>query len=368
MSNDRCIGDTETPAAPSPCDVLAGGLQLTETPVTGQRGEGSPPEALAGTFFTTLLDSHETNVGLRSTSLPIPEPEESHSLCTQFRHSCWKSRREATNRALRKADISKSGIDRFCKCGERAWILRTNETEPRYRLALNRCRSRWCVPCANEQRNVIQRNVMEACEGKDLRFMTLTLKSSQQPLGQQISRLRKSFRKLRQRRDFKTKLRGGIYFLELTKNKRTNEWHPHLHILFEGGFVPHGLLKNAWREITADSYIVDVRRVPNSKVAAGYISKYAGKPLPTNIIFDTESMVEAITALHGTRVFSSFGTWKELHLSKPPSDDTPWIPLMPLSACIMNAMKGDLKSRQIIESLTRRNAHEPMELNPNIPP
>jgi hypothetical protein len=191
--------------------------------------------------------------------------------------------------------------------------------------------------------------------------MTLTLKSSDAPLSQSLARLRSSFRKLRLARDYRALMTGGIYFVELTRNSKTHQWHPHLHILFEGRYIHQPNLKERWLQITGDSHIVDVRKIPNSGMAAAYMSKYAGKPLAASIIGQPDAFDEAIEALAGTKTFHVFGTWRDLGLSKPDADNLEWLPLMPLADCIERATAGDAFCRSILARLKGGNADEPMD-------
>lgn len=289
---------------------------------------------------------------------------DAESLCDAFRHSGWRVRRQSTLSALRAADTSKATIERFCSCGSKAWVMQSASGEVRYRLSANRCRNRWCVPCQAEKRMTIQSNIRDACDGRDLRFMTLTLRSADASLSSQVTRLRKSFRKLRQVRELRGRITGGVYFIELTRNADRKQWHPHLHILFEGSYIAHADLKRLWLQITGDSFVVDIRKIPNSGVAAGYVSKYAGKPLPSSIVDETSAFVEAMEALAGSRTFHVFGDWNDLQLSKPPADDVEWTPFMPLAKCIQLARAGDERCVGILKTLRGAQAHEPMEHEP----
>ena len=350
------------------CDCSQSGLTSQPTPVPSTQFEPDRTSNVDGTSFATSLEGDEISVALKSTDLIVPEPHIAHEECSSFRHSGWKRRRRLTLKALTKADVAESSIDRFVTCGERAWILQSSEQNPNYRLAVNRCRNRWCIPCATEQRNVVQANVIDACKEKDLRFITLTLKAKSRGLREQLATLRRSFKRLRQRKATKSALKGGIYFIEVTRNQKSRQWHPHLHIITEGTYVPHEILKREWLDITKDSYIVDIRKLKDSRIAAGYISKYAGKPISSKIVEDTESFAEVIIAFHGSRTFSSFGTWKNLGLSKPPESSVEYKPLMPLSTCIIAARKGNAACRHILKRLSRSYQDATYELEPGIPP
>lgn len=319
------------------------------------------PTPLAASL--TSLEADETSVGPVFRASHLQDPDESARLCLNFRHSGWVARRERTYHALCSCDLAPASLARFENCGSVSWVMQSKEERPRLRLACNRCRSRWCIPCATEKRNTITANVASALAGRKLRFMTLTLRSVAAPLKDQLDRLRLCFRKLRQSREIGPLLTGGLYFIELQLSPKERLWHPHLHILFEGHYVPQQLLKDTWHRITGDSYIVDVRLVGDSGKAAGYVAKYAGKPLPAGIVDDKERFVEAIKALHGARTFHVFGDWTNLHLSKPPAEGCEWEVLGPLSMFIRKSAEGDAVARALLARLRSSACIESLDID-----
>lgn len=234
-------------------------------------------------------------------------------------------------------------------------------TENRYRLCLNRCRNRWCQPCANEKRRIVQENVRNSCAGRELRFLTLTLRSTNANLSEELTRLSKCFRLLRQRREMRGIMQGGIYFVEVTRNAQNGHWHPHLHILFEGQYQHKSVWSRLWLSVTGDSYIIDIRRVNDSSQAAGYISKYAGKPVSAKITRDSAAFTELISAISGRKTFHTFGSWRNLGLSEQHKDDTIWNPVMPLGECILNARNGNQRCQAILTSLRRGTCDVPVD-------
>jgi hypothetical protein len=102
---------------------------------------------------------------------------------------------------------------------------------------------------------------------------------------------------------------GGVYFLELTFNERTALWHPHLHVIFEGAYLPHPVAKSTWLDVTADSFVVDVRALNGASGAAGYVTKYATKAVGASIWTNAGRLDEAMGALAGRRCFQTFGDW-----------------------------------------------------------
>jgi hypothetical protein len=157
-------------------------------------------------------------------------------------------------------------------------------------------------------------------------------------------------------------LLGGVSFLEITLNSQTRLWHAHLHVLFEGQYVPISWLRDTWLKITGDSYIVDIRPVKNADYAAGYIGKYASKAIDNRVIDDHERFVEAILALQATRTFACFGSWVHLGLSKHPETAEGWSPVRPLYLVILDAQRGDDVARSILRYLLPSGTDDPLTL------
>lgn len=310
----------------------------------------------------TSLEPDETTVGSIPPTYLSPPTTLQHDLCLSFRHSGWLARRARILATLKRAERPPPRVVRFCLCGSVAWVLRTTADPIQYRTVQNRCRDRWCTPCATEKRRVVVANIATRLDGRSLRLLTLTLKSSDLPLSCQITRILKSFAKLRRRREICRSFHGGLYFLEITYNAATHQWHPHLHVLFEGTYIAHDVLRRLWLEITGDSYIVDIRAFGNSKLAAGYVAKYATKAIASNVFDDDDRLLEAMEALHGRRTFQTFGKFTDMALSLSPETDDEWLTVGSLWSIILAARDGDPNAKAIIAALKRTNAHDPLDI------
>jgi len=328
-----------------------------DTALPSSASLSSPPHAnsdnMSGSSAVspTYLDTDETSVDSIAAKPAVPSWPELQGHEAAFRHAGWQHRRNLIHEALLHGPVSEATRIRFDKCGSNAWLVQAADDPTRVKVRANRCRCRWCQPCMTERCRVVQANVRDACVGKDLRFLTLTLKASDDPLSTTVARLRGGFRKLRLSKQFRDWFRGGVYFLEVKLGSGSGRWHPHLHLLFEGGYIPHELIKRAWLEITGDSSIVWITRIRDSGHAAGYISKYAAKPIPSQLVHDSARLREAMEALHGVRMFNVFGNWIDLHLSDEPRSDVEWVPLMRLDEAITRALVGDRYCQRLIDSL-----------------
>lgn len=171
-----------------------------------------------------------------------------------------------------------------------------------------RCRDRLCPLCARiAARQTSQRVKTVISRWDQCRHLTLTLKSTDAPLTGQIDTLLASFRRLRQRRWWRDRVMGGIGTVEITFNEATEQWHPHLHLLLNGAYLPQAELSDRWSEVTNGSSIVHITAVHSRGDAATYVAKYVSKPSDVALL-DQPRAVELALALAGRRTVIAFGT------------------------------------------------------------
>ena len=135
-----------------------------------------------------------------------------------------------------------------------------------------------------------------------------------------MDRRRDSLKKNRGRIEF-SKIHGAVFSYEVTKNQKTGEWHPHVHMFaLVESWIDRDRLVQEWQEATLDSHIVDVRRVKKDPVygygkAFAEVCKYALK-FSDMSLGDTWT---AFKALKGQRLSGSIGS---LYGVKIPEDAT----------------------------------------------
>lgn len=191
-----------------------------------------------------------------------------------------------------------------------------------------------------------------------LRLLTLTLKHTDTPLAAQIHRLQTCWVKLRETTWIKKATAGGVSFIEIKVSTRDNLWHPHLHVILEGGFLAQKEISKAWLRITGDSHVVDIRRIRNVAEACSYVAKYAAKAISPTVWKQPDRLDEAIVAMHGRRTFATFGSFSNFNLSQMPPDDCGWIAIAPLHVILSKAASGDAESVQLLRSLKGDVCHE----------
>lgn len=190
------------------------------------------------------------------------------------------------------------------------------------------CRLRWCPLCGQSHSMFLAEQVKRwYSRSKKQKLLTLTLRSSDSPLGTQINRLFTAFRNLRNQRWFASKIVGGIWFFQVTYNTKTDQWHPHLHALLAGNFLPYQELQARWLHVTGDSDVIDIRRCWSPDSAAAHVARYATRP-GTLASVPSQNKLDLMEALKGRRICGSWGSARVVRLHRERSDDRDqWVSL-----------------------------------------
>lgn len=179
------------------------------------------------------------------------------------------------------------------------------------------CHNRFCEVCSAPRRRRVRSRLIsivshvQSLPGYKIRFLTLTI-PVQSDLSAAAKILISGFRKLRQRRFWKSRVKGGCYVLEVKGT--LGRWHLHLHSLIDSRFLDVYRLSIEWNKCTPGK-IVYVKNVPLAAVIH-YVTKYICK---SNLPLDDQ--LAASLALRGTRLFQPFGTWEAFSV---PSDQFLW--------------------------------------------
>lgn len=191
------------------------------------------------------------------------------------------------------------------------------------RLSLQRCRCRMCPTCARARSiDAAARVTQLVREMNAPRMLTLTLKSTDTPLADQIDRLLDSARTLRRSKSWGNHVLGGVSTIEVTRDAETGRWHPHLHLLVDGTYYPQPQLKADWLKVTGDSYVVDVRKVHDATQAGRYVAAYMCKHGQVSS-WPNAAIREFADAMHGRRMVQTFGQSHGVECDAKPRDEQP---------------------------------------------
>lgn len=278
--------------------------------------------------------------------VPIATPDE-----TSFRHSGWAHQRRKVIEAMQRVSVPHKRLQRMMQCGANAWVY-ARKDGGKHRVQCCYCHDRLCKACGAQRSRRIVQSLCGAMKDRDCRFVTLTLRHTQTPLCDQITRLYSCFVNLRRHQLWKKHVKGGAAFCEVKRSARDGKWHVHLHMVIEGTWIAQRLLSSAWLAVTGDSHVVDVRPIPHADRVASYISKYATKPIDASVIDNAESLDEAIIALRGRRLCTTFGSWRGTELDPECApDESEWTLIGRLDAVCRAARNGEQWASGVVLSL-----------------
>lgn len=279
---------------------------------------------------------------------------------TAFRHSGWQNRRRQVLTALESIGISEINRDHFMNCGA-ACMVEWSPSLQKHRLRASYCHNRHCEPCQRAKANLIAANLRSRlsreADGR-YRFLTLTLRHDGTPLVDRVKRLNGCWRKLRECKLWKTTQKGGCAILEVKLSEHLHEsgrpnWHTHLHVIAEGGWMNQSALADAWLKITGDSHQVDIRALDRAEDCAAYVVKYVTKGTSPTVWADRSLAQEWLIASKGVRTCATYGSWRGHQLLKRPAKATDWQPVGRLTTLIQNARMGDESAARLLIVLRR---------------
>jgi hypothetical protein len=312
-------------------------------------GRRRQPECAAGAFYACCV-----------------EPADPQEL--SFRHSGWWQTRARIRTHLANSGWNAFKLDRWDQCGS-ACVAEWSPSLQRHRLRANYCHSRHCRPCSRAKGTRLALNLRarlaERPRGR-YRFVTLTLVNSHKDLGGEIARLYAAFKQLRTRQIWKSQ-RGGCFILEV-KWTQERGWHPHLHIITEGDWIPQNELSQEWYKVTGDSYIVDVRPLSTTYDPADYVAKYVTKGVNAEVWQSDDAAQEWISASKGVRAAATFGDWRGFALCRQPAQANDWQPVGRLTKILAAARAAEPWALAIVKSLRATALLEVDELFTQPPP
>lgn len=240
-----------------------------------------------------------------------------------FRASSCPDELQATEELYSYMD-NQEGKDRLSLlngCRKLAWFARNKETNHVHVIS-SACRLRWCPLCSTGRCGYITHNLIPWISGlKHPRFLTLTLRHSNASLTCQINSLYTHFRTLRKNKWFRDHVAGGVWFFQIKLSSKVDQWHPHIHCILHGKYIPQLELSKLWLKITKTSNIVDIRMVRNPKEAADYVARYSARPAKL-AKYPLTLRVEIFNSMHRRRLCGTWGSARGVSLSPPTSVTT----------------------------------------------
>ena len=287
---------------------------------------------------------------------------------THFRHSHWRARRQRITEILESIGTHELTLNRWRNCGATA-VVEYSAALERFRLRASYCHCRHCEPCMRAKANTIAENLRRRLEQKAdgrYRFITFTLAQDNEPLADRIRRLITAFKRLRAMKPWKRRSRGGLFTLEVKLTPAG--WHPHLHVIDEGGFIHQRDLADLWHKATGDSFIIDIRQLADPKEAAFYVTKYVTKGVNQEVWQSTDAAQEFVTAMKGVRSVSTYGSWRGLKLTRALNDSTDWTAVCRLDVLLAKMRAGDSWATAVYHALRPPGAADELIRGPPLFP
>lgn len=288
------------------------------------------------------------------------KPEE-----TAFRHGGWAVHRAAVRAALVRGGFAGARVERFDNCGGGCVVEASMDTGE-LRIRGNYCGDRFCEPCSVARSKHVAEELLCLMEGKRCSFLTIAPQHTNGSLCQQIAELEHAFRCLRQTALWKSRVVGGAKVLEIKIEEADRcSWHPHLHILLEGSYLPHAdLVRLLEKSLKRSCHVYIEPAVPGRHVR--YLCKYVGKAIDGGVVDSPGHLDVALRALSGRRVCDRFGAWR----GAVPLPDKPavvWKPICSLAWLVSASASGDQwAARTLAVLLSKRSGEVDVDLGKGV--
>ncbi len=190
-----------------------------------------------------------------------------------------------------------------------------------------RCKKLFCPDCASERAARLSRQTqlkiakaMRTNSGK-LCLLTLTIKNTQSYEGG-LLKLKKDFTNFKRSKVWRENIKGFHGGFENTYKEKTDtfNWHIHLIVLRGKKFWDQSDISDAWRDVTGDSFIVDIREIKDVHEGAKEVCKYVVKATDLMKMTD-ERFREVIELKKRTRMFVSGGCFYNVNLDDDEPDE-----------------------------------------------
>lgn len=286
------------------------------------------------------LDQEESPPALSMLLVPTAEALHAGAPHYQTRHARHVHHRFVTYVALAAANTDAKTLHAFRNCGRSALVLRDTEDASHLKFALITCKHRLCPACSRERAATIAANLQPHIIPGATKFITLTLAPTEPTLKAQLSLLRRSFTRLRNRPLWRERVRGYVGFIELKPSKTAAGWNVHLHILARSTFIPQAQLAQDWLAVTGTSRVVDIRLVHAAADATNYVTKYVTKAIDDAAYANPDALAELARVVRNAKLVISGGEWRALRLLAPPPAERRWVRVDDLDAFLYES-RGD---------------------------
>lgn len=239
-----------------------------------------------------------------------------------------KKQRNQVFQKFIKRHIGENQMDLVEDCNTFLSFVADKTLEKQKLYKANSCKNRFCPVCAwrKARKDALGLSLMmqyiKQQEKKEFIFLTLTTPNVQnEQLEDEIKHYNKSFKKMVERKKVKSIIKGYVRKLEITYNKKRDDYNPHFHVLIAVNksyftdkryYISQQEWLDLWRDVTGISEItqVQVQKIRQNNNKELYeMAKYSGKD--SDYLINQKVFDAFYKSLKGKQVLVYSGLFKE---------------------------------------------------------
>lgn len=249
-------------------------------------------------------------------------------MCYNMEKYTEKKQRNQVFQKFIKRHIGENQMDLVEYCNTFLSFVADKTLEKQKLYKANSCKNRFCPVCAwrKARKDALGLSLMmqyiKQQENKEFIFLTLTTPNVMcEELENEIKRYNNSFRKLIKRKKVGSVIKGYVRKLEITYNKKRDDYNPHFHVLIAVNksyftdkryYISQQEWLDLWRDVTGISEItqVQVQKIRQNNNKELYeMAKYSGKD--SDYLINQKVFDAFYKSLKGKQVLVYSGLFKE---------------------------------------------------------
>ena len=249
-------------------------------------------------------------------------------MCYNMEKYTEKKQRNQVFQKFIKRHIGENQMDLVEDCNTFLSFVADKTLEKQKLYKSNSCKNRFCPVCAwrKARKDALGLSLMmqyiKQQEKKEFIFLTLTTPNvMSDELENEIKRYNNSFRKLIKRKKVGSVIKGYVRKLEITYNKKRDDYNPHFHVLIavtksyftdKRYYISQQEWLDLWRDVTGISEItqVQVQKIRQNNNKELYeMAKYSGKD--SDYLINQKVFDAFYKSLKGKQVLVYSGLFKE---------------------------------------------------------
>ena len=249
-------------------------------------------------------------------------------MCYNMEKYTEKKQRNQVFQKFIKRHIGENQMDLVEDCNTFLSFVADKTLEKQKLYKANSCKNRFCPVCAwrKARKDALGLSLMmqyiKQQENKEFIFLTLTTPNvMSDELENEIKRYNNSFRKLIKRKKVGSVIKGYVRKLEITYNKKRDDYNPHFHLLIAVNksyftdkryYISQQEWLDLWRDVTGISEITQEKKKKirqNNNKELYEMAKYSGKD--SDYLINQKVFDVFYNSLKGKQVLVYSGLFKE---------------------------------------------------------